>query len=335
MASIKQRLWGIVVVVLFTCYNHDLWSQETASTDWKISNSTTEAVARHENSFVPLGDNFYLIGGRGIKPLAIYDTRTNSWRTGKEPPMEIHHFQGVAYKGKIYVIGAMTGKYPYETPVPNILIYDPKEDSWEVGAEIPNERRRGSCGVVVDGDSAFLISGIVDGHNSTHVTWTDRFDFKTQKWTVLPDAPRARDHFHAAIGNGKIYAAGGRNSSYATKQTFELTVPELDVYEIKTNQWTTFDSSNNLPIERAGCSALFYKNLLLVIGGESVAQKVAHNEVEVLNLQTMKWSKLSALQRGRHGTQAILHGNHIYIAAGSGNRGGKPELNSIEKIKLN
>jgi len=335
MNSIKQRLWGIFVVVLFICYNHDLWSQHTASTDWKISYSTTEAVARHENSFVPLGDNFYLIGGRGVKPVAIYDTRTNSWRTGKEPPMEIHHFQGATYNGKIYVIGAMTGKYPYETPVPNILIYDPKEDDWEMDVEIPKERRRGSCGVVVDGDSAFLISGIVDGHNSTHVPWTDRFDFKTQKWTVLADAPRARDHFHAAIGNGKIYAAGGRNSSYATKQTFELTVAPIDLYDVETDTWSTLDKKYNLPTERAGCSAVCYNNHLVVLGGESVAQELAHNEVEALNLETMQWKAWKPLNTGRHGTQAILHNGHIYIAVGSGKRGGRPELNSIEKIKLN
>ncbi|GGG50899.1 ring canal kelch-like protein [Croceivirga lutea] len=334
MASIKQRLCGIVVIVLFIGYHHDLWAQETVSIDWKISHATIEAVARHENSFVALGDNFYLIGGRGIKPLAIYDTLTNSCGTGKEPPMEIHHFQGVAYNGKIYVIGAMTGKYPYETPVPNILIYDPKEDNWEMGAEIPKERRRGSCGVVIDGDSAFLISGIVDGHNSTHVPWTDRFDFKTQKWTVLHDAPRARDHFHAALGNGKIYAAGGRNSSYATKQTFELTIAPIDVYDVKTDTWSTLEKAHNLPTERAGCSAVYYNNNLVVLGGESVALELAHNQVEALNLETMQWKAWKPLNRGRHGTQAILHNGNIYIAAGSGKRGGRPELDSMEILVL-
>jgi N-acetylneuraminic acid mutarotase len=292
------------------------------------------AIARHENSFVRVGAHFYLLGGRGIKPISIYNSKTNTWTTGKEPLMEIHHFQGVAYQGKIYVIGAMTGKYPYETPVANILIYDPTEDTWEIGPEIPSERRRGSSGVVVKDNKAYIISGIVDGHNDKHVPWVDSYDFKSKTWKILADAPRARDHFQAAIRNGKIYAVSGRNSSYKTQQTFELTIPEVDIYNIRTNRWSTLGKPFNLPTERAGASTVLYKNYLMVVGGESSSLKTAHDEVEVFDLKKMEWRVLNSLKRGRHGTQAILHKKHVYIAAGSGNKGGKPELSSLEKIKL-
>lgn len=297
--------------------------------------STTNApIARHENGFVEVAGKFYLIGGRGIKPVSIYDTKTNSWITGKEPMMEIHHFQGVSYKGKIYVIGAMTGKYPYETPLSNMLIYSPDEDQWEIGPEIPENRRRGSCGVVVVNEKVFMVSGIVDGHNSKHVPWVDVYDFKKETWTILPDAPRSRDHFHAVFGEGKIYAVGGRNSSYATKQTFELTIPEIDVFDLKTSTWKTIDKTHNLPTERAGTSTIFWNNKLIIIGGESVALEEAHENVEIFNILSNKWEKYGSLKRGRHGTQAILHKDTIYIVAGSGNRGGKPELDTMEKIVL-
>ncbi|MDQ3291311.1 MAG: choice-of-anchor D domain-containing protein, partial [Bacteroidota bacterium] len=39
---------------------------------------------------------------------------------------------------------------------------------------------------------------------------------------------------------------------------------------------------------------------------------------------------LTDLKQGRHGTQAIVSNNNIYIAAGCGNRGGTPELNTQE-----
>lgn len=307
---------------------------ENVTTHWESRETTGTPLARHENSFVAVGKNFYLLGGRGIKPISIYNTETNTWTEGAAPTIEIHHFQGVAYNDKLYVIGAMTGKYPYETPVTHMLIYDPEKDNWEDGPEIPEERRRGSCGVVIDGNSVYMVSGIVDGHNGTHVPWMDRYDFKTGKWTVLADAPRARDHFQAAIGDGKIYAVGGRNSSFATQQTFELTIPEVDVYDIRKNAWHTLVETANLPTQRAGTSTVLYENQLILIGGESSTQELAHTEVEALNLTTMKWKALPPLNRGRHGTQAILHDNGIYIAAGSGNRGGKPELDSLEKLAL-
>lgn len=299
---------------------------------WETINTMNTPLARHENSFVRVKNNFYLLGGRGIKPISIYNTKTNTWRLGSKPPVEIHHFQAVAYKGLIYMFGAMTGRYPYEKPLPNILIYNPKKDVWTMGDEIPENRRRGSSGVVIKKNKAYIVSGIVDGHNSTHVPWVDSYDFKTKKWTILADAPRARDHFHAALNDGKIYAVGGRNSSFATNQTFQLTIPEVDVYTIKTNSWSTLPETNNLQIQRAGASCVFLGDDLLLIGGESMSQNTAHHEVDAYNVKTKKWRKLNPLQTGRHGTQAIVYKHKIYIVAGSGKRGGKPELDSLEEF---
>jgi N-acetylneuraminic acid mutarotase len=301
---------------------------------WGIIETNNSPIARHECSFVRVGDKFYLLGGRGIKPISIYDIKANSWSQGSVSPVEIHHFQAVEYEGNIYMFGAMTGKYPYETPLPKILIYNLQKDEWSEGGEIPEERRRGSAGVVVHNDKAYIISGIVDGHNSGHVPWVDMYDFKTKKWSILKDAPRPRDHFHAAINNGKIYALGGRNSSYATQQTFDLTIPEVDVYNIESNTWQTLPDSSNISPERAGTSSAFLGNDLIIIGGESMAQQEAHNDVDAYNLQSMKWRKLSSLNTGRHGSQAIVYKNSIYIVAGSGNRGGKPELSSLEKFSF-
>lgn len=301
---------------------------------WTTISTVNEAISRHEDSFVAVGATFYLLGGRGIKPVSIYDSKSNAWSEGAAPPLEIHHFQGVSYKGKIYVIGAMTGKYPYEKPLKNILVYDPKSNKWEEGTEIPEARRRGSSGVVVEGNSAFIVSGIVDGHNSTHVTWVDQYDFKTNTWKILADAPRARDHFHAASKNGKIYAAGGRNSSFGTKQTFDLTIPEVDVYDIKTNKWCTLAPKNNIPTMRAGASAVFFGDDLILIGGESVTQNEAHNNVDGYNIKSQSWRKLTPLNVGRHGSQAVVYNNKIIIVAGSGKRGGKPELNSMEEFEF-
>lgn len=306
-------------------------SQES-SWEWEVVKTTNKPIARHENSFVSIKNKFYLIGGRGIKPVSIYNTTTQVWSEGTKPPIEIHHFQAVAYKANIYIIGAMTGKYPYETPLPNILIYNPKKNTWSQGSEIPKHRRRGSAGVVIKNNKAFVVSGIVDGHNSKHVPWVDSYNFKTKKWTVLADAPRSRDHFNAVINKNKIYAVGGRNSSYATKQTFDLTIAEVDVYDVKTNRWVTLPKHDNITVERAGTASVFLGDDLILIGGESMVQKQAHQEVDAYNIEKKNWRKIKTLNTGRHGTQAIVYKNSIYIVAGSGSRGGKPELNSMERF---
>lgn len=295
---------------------------------WRTVSTSNEPTARHENAFAELDGKFYLIGGRGQKPVDIYDPATQSWSTGAQPPLEMHHFQAVPYQGKIYVMGAFTGSYPDENPIPHIYTYDPAADRWERGAEIPEARRRGAAGVVVHEDQFYLVDGIRNGHQGGYTNWLDRYDPATDTWTQLPDAPHTRDHFQAAVVDGDIYVAGGRNSSAATGQTFELTVPEVDVYDIATQQWKTLD--NPLPTERAGTTSVVYDGHVLVIGGESDTMESAHHQVEALDVNSGEWQTWPRLEQGRHGTQAAVHNNTIYIAAGSGNRGGGPELTSLE-----
>lgn len=295
---------------------------------WKSIESDGAATARHENSFVECNGKFYLLGGRGIKPADIYDPRTNSWTQGAKPPVELHHFQAVSYYGKILTVGAMTGKYPNETPLPNMYVYEPGFDLWTIGPEIPEARRRGSAGVVIEGDDLYMISGITDGHNGGHVTWVDKYNFLTREWTVLADAPRPRDHFHTVLAKGEIYSIAGRNTSKNTNQVFDLTIPQVDIYNIKSGTWRTMEKEMHIP--RAGASVAFLNNQIYIIGGESTFTTEAHNEIEIWNLKMERWMPINYLIQGRHGTQAIVYRNNIYIAAGCGNRGGSPELNSLE-----
>ena len=137
----------------------------------------------------------YLFGGRGIKPVEEFDPAAITWRKLGPTPLEIHHFQPVAFENKIYVMTAMTGKYPKETPLDNIRIYGPKLDTWRQGPKVPKHRRRGGAGTVVHNGKNYIAGGIIDGHTSGTVAWFDEFDPKTGKWRELPDAPHIRDHF--------------------------------------------------------------------------------------------------------------------------------------------
>ncbi len=301
---------------------------------WQSVDNNGKPHARHEAAFIECAGKFYLLGGRRIQPVDIYDPATNTWSVGKKPPVEIHHFQPVAWEGRILLAGAMTGRYPHETALPNILIYDPAKDEWSTGPEIPVDRRRGGAGAVIHDGILYIVSGIINGHWDGHVTWLDALDLRTGKWMQLPDAPHARDHFQTAIIGGKIYAAGGRRTSGATKQVFNLTVPEVDVYDIATAKWTALPETCNIPTPRAGCMALALDADLIIAGGESKAQKVAHGNVEAFDTHTLLWRNFPSFLRGRHGSGLINFQNAIWVVAGSGSMGGSPELDTMEKLPL-
>lgn len=290
---------------------------------------------RHECAAAIANDAMFLFGGRGNRPVNRYVFKTNTWDSVAKMPLQLNHFQAVTYKNIIYIAGAFTGSYPHEMPVSEVYAFNPKSNTWSVETKIPENRRRGAAACVVYKNKLYLICGIVDGHYDGHVTWVDEYDFATKTWKQLPDAPHARDHFQSVIIKDKLYNAGGRRSSAKTNETFQLTVPEVDVYDFTSGSWSILDTANNIPTQRAGCTSVaFGKNAFMVIGGESGAQKEAHAEVEVFDIEKQVWITNMKLQQGRHGTQAVSYKGKIFITAGSANKGGGPELNETEVLKI-
>jgi beta-glucanase (GH16 family)/N-acetylneuraminic acid mutarotase len=300
---------------------------------WQTIQPTNACTARHETSMVALHGKLYLLGGRGDKPVEEYDPNINAWRQLAKPPIEINHFQAVVVGECIAVVGAFTGVFPHEQPVPNIWFFDPAKNEWSKGPEIPGARRRGSAGVVVVGDLVYIVGGITEGHWQGFVPWLDTWNIKTGEWKILPDAPRPRDHFQAAVLDGKIIAAGGRTTHGAIGKVFELTIPEVDIFDITKGTWETLPQP--LPTPRAGAMVVARGDTLVVAGGESAMQTQAHAQVEAFNLKLGTWTSLPDLQQGRHSGGLSLIGDTLYAVAGSGNSGGAPELNSMEKLDWN
>ncbi|GIV32716.1 MAG: hypothetical protein KatS3mg031_0251 [Chitinophagales bacterium] len=296
---------------------------------WYQIPSANSPVARHECSYVQAGNKFYLMGGRGNRPVQSYNPADSTWTTEASNPIEMHHFQAVEYNGLIYVMSAFTGSFPHETPLPNIYIYDPVAKQWNVGPLIPANRRRGAAGCVVYDNMIYVVCGIQDGHSSGWVPWLDRYDPQTNTWTQLPDAPRARDHFNAIVANGKIYCIGGRLSGF-NGNTFKYVVPEVDVYDIASQTWTTLPAVNNIPTPRAACATALLEEEILVIGGEIETSLTALNVTEAFNYSNHAWRTLTPLITGRHATTAISSNGGVYVVCGSGNRGGSPELSTQE-----
>ncbi len=302
---------------------------------WVTLESTGEVVPRHDAGFIASEGLFYLLGGEGIHPVNIFDHETGRWSQGAPPPVEMHHFQAISFRGKIYVMGGLTGSYPDIRPLDHIYIYDPHEDAWTVGDPIPEDRRRGSSGAVAYRGEFYMVCGIIDGEPGSHTRWLDKYNPETGEWKKLADAPHNRDHFHVVAIDGEIYAAGGRNTVSFSSGEVGQTVPEVDVYNIRTNRWTTLPDSLNLPTPRAGCTAAAWNDQLLVIGGESALSEEAHREVEVYDVDHMRWIGYPGLNQGRHGTQAFMCIGSIFIASGSSSKGEGKDLGTIEELIFN
>lgn len=353
MARFSRMTCAVAVVMIagliFTgCAVPQTEAQGTSS--WEIVETEGEPSPRHENAFVELDGKFYLIGGRGEHPVDIYDPEENTWTSGAAPPLEIHHMQAVAYDGDIYIMGAWTGGFPDERGIENVLMYDPQEDAWSTGAEIPEDRRRGAAGVVVYGEHIYVVAGNDGGHgpHATAVDWFDRFDPQTGTWESLPPAPRGRDHFHAAVVGDRLYAVGGRNSG--VEGFIDSTFAAVDMYDFESGSWSTLTGAP-LPTERAGSPTTAAGRHVIITGGEGFGQ--TWGETEALDTEFLDagavdagavndeasdaagpWTLIGTLNQPRHGTQAIVYDGRIWVAAGAGDQGGGPELTTMEVFNL-
>ena len=295
---------------------------------WSILQTTGSYIPREECDFVNVKGKFYLIGGRKISPVEVFDPKTMAWSQVAAPPVEIHHFQALVYHDEVYVVMGMTGGYPHEKPLDHIYIFNPAANSWRIDAEIPAERRRGAGGGVIYKNKFYLTCGITDGHWTGNVAWLDEYDPKTGQWKKLNDAPVARDHFRAVTVGDKLYCIAGVQSNAMEKKLLDKTIDEVDVYNFKTGIWTV--AGTKLPTLRAGTATIAIGDDILVMAGESTAQKVSHNEVEAFNVKTGEFKKLSSLVEGRHAGAAVYYDKKIYAVAGVGNSGGSPLLTSLE-----
>jgi len=295
---------------------------------WIDLDEAEDYTGRHECSFVQAGETFILFGGReNPRKLDIYDYPSNSWSSGAQAPQDFNHFQAITWQGYVWVIASFKNNaFPNEEPTDKVILYDPVRDTWITGPEIPESRRRGSSGLVIYKNKFYVLGGNTIGHNGGFIPWFDVYDPAVGRWDSLPDAPHARDHFHAALFQDQLYAIGGRLSRTGGGSL----VREVDIYDFDTQTWRTLPDSLNIPTGRAAPGVAVFRDEILVMGGEGMGgtnSNLAYAITEAYDPIAQRWADKAPMNHPRHGFQAIVSGEGIYVAAGSPKIGGGNQKN--------
>jgi N-acetylneuraminic acid mutarotase len=302
---------------------------------WKVLKTKNEIANRSECGLVAANNKLYLIGGDGgSNAVASLDLKTLMWKKLADAPVDMNHFQAVAYDNKIYVLEAFSGGgFPDQTPLENPYIYDIGKNTWSKGAQIAPERRRSGAAAAQYNGKLYLIAGIQHGHSSGTTNMFDMFDPKLNDWIPLSAAPHIRDHCQAAVIGDKLYVVGGRNTSYHEPDNFMAffakTVVEVDCYDFKTNMWSTLPAK--LPLGSGGGTLVNLNNILYYMGGEratATEPNAPRRNVYYLDPgNSNDWKETDSLHFARNGTAAAVWNNHIYLAGGSGGSPGGPPPN--------
>lgn len=295
---------------------------------WAIVPAFGVPTPRHEACYVMVDGKGYLIGGRGRKPVDVYDPVTRSWTEKSTPNADLHHMQCVAADSKVFIVSSWTGGFPEERNREDIYIYDTKADVWFTKAGLPEERSRGAAAAVYYKGKIYLTHGNRGGHGSqaTSLGWMDAYDIYKDSWEInLPTAPHPRDHTGGVIVNDKLCVAGGRNGG-EDDYFYKPTLP-TDCFNFKSYKWETHA---NIPAGRAGAGyGVTCDGRMMVAGGEG--DDKAFSDVDLFD--GTKWISGPPLQEARHGSGVAVGSCEcglITIASGAENQGGAKELTSVE-----
>jgi actin-like ATPase involved in cell morphogenesis/N-acetylneuraminic acid mutarotase len=228
-----------------------------------------------------------------------YDAAIDTWKSGPDLPLALHHEMAVTYNDELVVLGGWSPAGANLTAVTSDRVFALRRGSW---VELPRlNRPRAAGAAVVVGDKLVVVGGQYDGRL---VATTEVFDGTT--WRDVAPIPTLRDHLAAVADGQYVYAVGGRALS-ADKNT-----AALERYDPAKDSWQKLP---DMPTARGGLGAGLVGRRIVALGGESATG--VFETVESFDLDLGTWTSLPAMGSARHGLAVVVAGSSVYAIGGA------------------
>jgi N-acetylneuraminic acid mutarotase len=307
---------------------------DPATDSWITKPSKPTGVTDYASAVV--GKNIYFTDGYRPK-MEVFNTETGNWSVGTSLPSTATGAaaatSGIFAPIRIYFLGLQ--HWMDQGTMPN-RVYDPKNDTWFFGADVPTNRQ--GFAVAVVNDTLYAIGGftltfpslgdyyvetksaaneqyIPIGYETPDPTYQTATNTENT-WTQKAPIQEARCRLGVAVVNGKIYAIGGNSESWGLVGTNEM-------YDPLTDTWTTMAP---MPTPRARFGIAVYQNKIYVIGGISRAYLIPWTNAlaieeltginEVYDPATNTWETKAPMPTARDGLQANVVAGKIYLTGG-------------------
>lgn len=269
-----------------------------------------------------VGEWIYVFGGfnngkvEATTAVNVYDPIANTWLPRAAMPAAVTH-AGVAVEGSnVWLVGGLLGNYSGgdNPPTNQTWRYDTLTDTWSAGPPLP--AASGAGGVAIVGRRLHYFGGFApDGQTDPSKHYTLDLDAlaadPASTWTPAASMPTARNHFGAAVVNGRIYAIGGQHGRDETYRN----VRDVHVYDPASNRWS---SAARLPkpMSHFHNSTLVVNDRILVAGGVTNGRYPLSDMWEY-NPATNVWAPSVALPAPRKAPIAVLAAGRLYVLTGS------------------
>jgi len=291
--------------------------QQPQPISWKTVASVGQK--REEAVSFDVGGRLYVIGGyvnsstfAATTRVDRYDPASNTWTRLKDAPTKLTH-AGVAIDpqtGLVWLAGGFIGDFPDPQGTNVVWKYNPNNDTWTKGPNLPSARGAGGAGIV--GRTLYFFGGSNASRSSDETeTWALDLDDSNASWQDKQDLPKGRNHFGYATVNGKIYVIGGQVGLEGKAVNQNV----VNMYDPETNQWSQVASLPRI-LSHFHSTTDVYKNRYILIAGGEQPHNTAIRDVYLFDTVTNDWSKLTSLPDDRRAASGAIIGDTYFVGTG-------------------
>lgn len=236
-------------------------------------------------------------GGEASDRTYVYDPGTDTWETGPNLPVALHHTAAATIGDRIYVVGGYSVEDLRLVSESAVWSLGPDDESWRAEPDLTTAR--GALAVVSTGDRLFAIAGV--GPDADILTSTEMLEPGDSSWRPGPDLSEPREHLAATAIGEEVYVIAGRTGDMSNNMSsVEVLIAE---------QW---EDAPPLNFSRGGIGATTVDDVVCVAGGEEPNGTIGTVEC----LLDGEWQVVAELEVPRHGLAVVTIDDAIHVVAG-------------------
>jgi DNA-binding CsgD family transcriptional regulator len=228
---------------------------------------------------------------------ASVEAAASQWGELAQMPTRRAYLALAAVEGQIIAIGGRTA----EGISPAVEIYDPAEDIWARGADIPSPVANVSAAVI---DTRIYVPGGCDSaYQPTPMVQV--YDVQADTWRNTGPMPAPRCAYALEAYGGRIYLFGGRDGDRYVATTY--------VYDPASDEWLEAPAMSSA---RGFAATASLGGRIYVVGGYDGTRELT--TCAYFDPRAESWNPCAPLTVGRGALGLLSLGNQLYAIGGGG-----------------